>query len=172
MYRLGRVLLGLPTNNVSMNQTKHSAGNLIIVSNRGPNDFVWQDDHWVVRPASDGLVSMIDPLARQPDVTWFCCVSEAPPASESRAALFTTAADQTGPEHHIVPVPLPSKIYQAYYGTISNEVLWMLQHHLVGQFGYSSLDASGIAPGLMVIWRRISGSHGPSANQGSSRALS
>ena len=139
--RLSRVLLRLPTNNVSMTQTKHSAGNLIIVSNRGPNDFVWQDDHWVVRPASGGLVSMIDPLARQPDVTWFCCVSEAPPASESRAALFTTAADQTDPEHHIVPVPLPSKIYQAYYGTISNEVLWMLQHHLVGQFGYSSLDA-------------------------------
>jgi trehalose-6-phosphate synthase len=118
--RMGRVLLRLPTNNVSMTQTKHSAGNLIIVSNRGPNDFVWQDDHWVVRPASGGLVSMIDPLARQPDVTWFCCVSEAPPASESRAALFTTAADQTDPEHHIVPVPLPSKIYQAYYGTISN----------------------------------------------------
>src|SRR5437762_970581 len=139
--RLGRLVLRVPTNNVSMNQTKDSAGNLIIVSNRGPNDFVWQDDHWVVRPASGGLVSMIDPLARQPDVTWFCCVSEAPPASESRAALFTTAADQTDPEHHIVPVPLPSKIYQAYYGTISNEVLWMLQHHLVGQFGYSALDA-------------------------------
>src|SRR5207302_1632781 len=104
-------------------------------------DFVWQDDHWVVRPASGGLVSMIDPLARQSDVTWFCCVSEEPSASESRAALFTTAADQTDPEHHIVPVPLPSKIYQAYYGTISNELLWMLQHHLVGQFGYSALDA-------------------------------
>jgi trehalose 6-phosphate synthase len=115
---------------------------LIIVSNRGPNDFVWQEDHWVVRAASGGLVSMIDPLARRPEVTWFCCVSEPPPTSESREGLFTTAADQTDPEHHIVPVPLPSKIYQAYYGAISNEVLWMLQHHLVGQFGYSSLDAA------------------------------
>jgi hypothetical protein len=28
---------------------------LIIVSNRGPNDFVWREDHWVVR-ASGGLV--------------------------------------------------------------------------------------------------------------------
>jgi hypothetical protein len=28
--RLGHVLLRLPTNNVSMNQTKHSIGNLII----------------------------------------------------------------------------------------------------------------------------------------------
>src|SRR5437763_11910343 len=123
-----------------MNQTKHGAGNLIIVSNRGPNGFVWQDDHWVVRPASGGLVSMIDPLAREPDVTWFCCVSEEPPASESRAALFTTAADQTDPEHHIVPVPLPSKIYTSYYGTISNEVLWMFDHYLVEQFGYTLMD--------------------------------
>src|SRR5258708_8863552 len=84
---------------------------------------------------------MTEPLARQPDVSWFCCVSEPPSASEARAALYTTAADQADPEHHIVPVPLPSRIYQAYYGAISNEVLWMLQHHLVGQFGYSSLDA-------------------------------
>ncbi len=113
---------------------------LIIVSNRGPNDFVWRENRWEVRAASGGLVSMIDPLARRRDVTWFCCVSEPPTTDEARAALFTTAADQTDPEHQIVPVPLPSKIYQAYYGAISNEVLWMLQHHLVGQFGYSSLD--------------------------------
>jgi trehalose 6-phosphate synthase len=85
---------------------------------------------------------MIDPLARRPDVAWFCCVSDPPRASEARAALFTTAADQTDPEHHILPVPLPARVYQAYYGAISNEVLWMLQHHLVGQFGYSSLDAA------------------------------
>ncbi|HVF73118.1 MAG TPA: trehalose-6-phosphate synthase [Chthoniobacterales bacterium] len=118
-----------------------AAGNLIIVANRGPNDFVWEDDHWVLRPSSGGLVSMIDPLARQPDVSWFCCVSESLSASEAREALFMTAADQADPEHHIVPVPLPKRIYQDYYGAISNEVLWMLQHHLVGRFGYSSLDA-------------------------------
>jgi trehalose 6-phosphate synthase len=139
------------------NQT-NSEGNLIIVSNRGPNDFVWQDDGWMVRPASGGLVSMIDPLARQADVTWFCCVSEPPPAAEARDVLFTTAADQTDPEHHIVPVPLPLKIYQAYYGAISNEVLWMLQHHLVGIFGYSSLDAQrhlAWSEGYMEANRRV-----------------
>ncbi|HMJ05617.1 MAG TPA: trehalose-6-phosphate synthase [Chthoniobacterales bacterium] len=124
-----------------MTEQNNHAGDLIIVSNRGPNDFVWQDDRWVVRSASGGLVSMIDPLARQANVTWFCCVSEPPATSESRAELFTTAADQTDPEHHIVPVPLPAQVYQDYYGAISNEVLWMLQHHLVGQVGYSSLDA-------------------------------
>ena len=114
---------------------------IVLISNRGPNDFVWQQDRWVPKPASGGLVSMIDPLARRPDVAWFCCVSEPPDAGEARASLCTTAADQTDPALHIVPVPLPARVYQAYYGAISNEVLWMLQHHLVGQFGYSSLDA-------------------------------
>ena len=118
-----------------------SDGHLIIVSNRGPNDFVWKNGQWTVRAAAGGLVSMLDPLARQPDVSWFCCVSESPSAAEARGALFTTATDQTDRDHHIIPVPLPAKIYQDYYGAISNEVLWMLQHHLVGQFGYSSLDA-------------------------------
>jgi len=117
------------------------AGKIVIISNRGPNDFVWQEERWVPRPASGGLVSMIDPLARQPDVAWFCCVSEPPSANEARAALYTTAADQTDPQLQIVPVPVPARVYQAYYGDISNEVLWMLQHHLVGQFGYASLDA-------------------------------
>jgi trehalose 6-phosphate synthase len=117
------------------------AGSTVLISNRGPNDFVWQQNRWVPKPASGGLVSMLHPLARRPDVAWFCCVSEPPDASEARASLYTTAADQTDPALHIVPVPLPARVYQAYYGDISNEVLWMLQHHLVGQFGYSSLDA-------------------------------
>jgi uncharacterized NAD(P)/FAD-binding protein YdhS/trehalose-6-phosphate synthase len=119
-----------------------SEGQIVLVSNRGPNDFVWQDKEWALRPASGGLASMIDRLARQPDVTWFCCVSEPLSANDARGKLYTTAADQTDPEHHVVPVPLPAHVYQAYYGAISNEVLWMLHHHLVGQFGYSSLDAA------------------------------
>jgi trehalose 6-phosphate synthase len=125
-----------------MNQSKEgSTQNVIIISNRGPNDFVWEEDHWVVRAASGGLVSMLEPLARQADVTWFCCVSESPSAADAPAELLTTAADQADPDHHIVPIPVPAKIYKDYYGAISNEVLWMLQHHLVGQFGYRSLDA-------------------------------
>jgi trehalose 6-phosphate synthase len=119
-----------------------TAGSIILISNRGPNDFVWQQDRWAPKLASGGLVSMIDPLARRPEVAWFCCVSEPPDAGEARPSLFTTSADQTDPAFHIVPVPLPALVYQAYYGAISNEVLWMLQHHLVGQFGYSSLDVA------------------------------
>ena len=113
---------------------------IVIISNRSPNDFVWQDETWVVRPAAGGLVSMLEPLARQPNVAWFCCVSEPPDAVDERDDLFVTAAEATDPDLQILPVPVPAHVYQAYYGRISNEVLWMLQHHLVGQFGYQYID--------------------------------
>ena len=119
-----------------------SFGNIVVVSNRGPNDFVWEEDRWTLRPASNGLVNLIEPLARQSDVSWFCCVSEPSSAGEARGELSTSAGDQADPAHHIIPIALPAHIYQAYYRSISNEVLWILQHHLVGQFGFSVVDAA------------------------------
>src|SRR5436309_8651705 len=88
---------------------------VVIVSNRGPKDFVWKDDRWVVQEASGGLVSMLSPLAREPRVVWFCCVSEPPDAALASSGLFTTAADQQDMGLHVVPVPLPAAMYQAYY---------------------------------------------------------
>jgi trehalose 6-phosphate synthase len=113
---------------------------IVIVANRGPNDFVWQDGVWVTRTATGGLVSMLTPLARRSNVSWFCCVSEPPDAQQARQGLFTTAADQTDPRLHVMPVPVPAETYHAYYGQISNEVLWMLQHHLIGVGGFEYLD--------------------------------
>ncbi|MBV9354928.1 MAG: trehalose-6-phosphate synthase [Chloroflexi bacterium] len=118
------------------------APSLAIVANRGPNDFVWRDGAWVTRTATGGLVSMVTPLARQANVAWFCCVSEPPDAQQARDGLYTTAADQTDPRLHVVPVPLPAAMYHAYYGQISNEVLWMLQHHVIGPDGMRYLDAA------------------------------
>jgi trehalose 6-phosphate synthase len=115
---------------------------IAIVANRGPNDFVWRNGAWVTRTATGGLVSMVTPLARQPGVVWFCCVSEPPDARQARAGLYTTAVDQTDPRLHVVPVPLPAAMYHAYYGQISNEVLWMLQHHVIGSGGLEFLDES------------------------------
>ncbi|MCC7106032.1 MAG: HAD-IIB family hydrolase [Chloroflexi bacterium] len=114
---------------------------VVVVANRGPRDFVWDDHRWTTRMAAGGLVSLLSPLARRPDVAWFCCVSEPPDAHRARGGLFTTAADQQESRLHVVPVPLPADIYQQYYGQISNEVLWMLQHQLIGTDGYQCLDA-------------------------------
>src|SRR5712691_8735686 len=113
---------------------------IVIVANRGPNDFVWEDGAWVTRPATGGLVSMLTQLARRRGVAWFCCVSEPPDAEQARQGLFTTATDQTDPRLHVVPVPVSAETYHAYYGQISNEVLWMLQHHVIGSGGFEYLD--------------------------------
>jgi trehalose 6-phosphate synthase len=115
-------------------------GTVVIVANRGPHDFVWEAGRWIAKASTGGLVSMIEPLARQPNVAWFCCVSEPPGSELERDALYTTAKDQTDPDLNVVPVPLPAGIYHDYYGILSNEILWMLHHHLVGQFGYATLD--------------------------------
>src|SRR5437763_4008092 len=114
---------------------------IVIVANRGPNDFVWDGDAWVTRTATGGLVSMLTPLARRSSVAWFCCVSEPPDAQQARQGLYTTAADQTDPRLHVVPVPLPAETYHAYYGQISNEVLWMLQHGLMTPGSADSVTA-------------------------------
>ncbi|HEY3059514.1 MAG TPA: trehalose-6-phosphate synthase [Chloroflexota bacterium] len=113
---------------------------IVIVANRGPNDFVYEGGAWVTRTATGGLVSMLTPLARRASVAWFCCVSEPPDAQQAREGLYTTAADQTDPRLHVVPVPLPAATFNAYYGQISNEVLWMLQHHVIGTGGFEFLD--------------------------------
>jgi trehalose 6-phosphate synthase len=117
-----------------------SRAGIVIVANRGPNDFVWEDGAWITRTATGGLVSMLTPLARRASVAWFCCVSEPPDAQQARQGLFTTATDQTDPRLHVVPVPVPADTYHAYYGQISNEVLWMLQHHVIGSGGFEFLD--------------------------------
>ena len=114
---------------------------VVVVANRGPRDFVWKDGRWTTQTSTGGLVSLLTPLARRPDVVWFCCVSEPPDAYRAREGLFTTAADQHDSRLHVSPLPLPVDVYQQYYGQISNEVLWMLQHHLIGSDGYRYLDA-------------------------------
>ena len=114
---------------------------LAIVSNRGPKDFVWKTGRWVPVNASGGLVSMLAPLARRSDVSWYCCVSEPPAAAASSHGLYTTADDQTSGRFRVVPIALPAAVYQDYYGRISNEVLWMLQHRVLGAEGFDRVEA-------------------------------
>lgn len=113
---------------------------LVIVSNRGPKDFVWRDGQWTAEPATGGLVSMLTPLAGRSDVAWFCCVSEPPDSDLAARSLFTTAADQQSDASRVVPIPLPAAMYDAYYGRISNEILWMLQHLVIGGSGIGQID--------------------------------
>lgn len=112
-------------------------GTIAIISHRGPHNFVWEDNRWVARPGEGGIVAMLEPLARQPNVAWFCCVSEPAGVEGDQAALLTTAADQIDSDLNVVPVPLPAEIYWDYCAAISNEVLWTLQHQVHGHHAWA-----------------------------------
>jgi trehalose 6-phosphate synthase len=113
----------------------------VIVANRAPTNFIWQEGLWQPQQATNALSLMLEPLVRRPNVSWYCCVSEPPGASGARDELFATAQNQSDMNLQIIPVPLPAPVYDAYYGQVCNEILWMLQHGLIGPGGYEFLDA-------------------------------
>lgn len=113
---------------------------LVIVSNRSPKNFVWQDGQWRSHPATSALAIMLGPLVHRSDVSWYCCVSEPPEARKARHKLPPRIGDQTGHGLDVVPVVVPADVYDAYYGKVSNQVLWLLQHGLVDPGGCEFLD--------------------------------
>ena len=115
---------------------------VVIVANRGPNDFVWEDGSWVTRTASGGLVSMLTPLARRAGRRLvLLCLRAARRAAGARRACSRRRPIRPIPACTSSPCRFPADVYHAYYGQISNEVLWMLQHHVIGTGGYDHLDA-------------------------------
>ena len=79
----------------------------VIVSNRGPRDFVWNDHHWVAKPASGGLVSMLSPLASQAGVVWFATAGQAVDWFRWRRAI-RFSLEQGSPHVHVeAPTPSP-----------------------------------------------------------------
>lgn len=112
---------------------------LVVISNRGPVDFVWQDRGWQPRPAAGGLSSMLRPLARDLGLVWACCVAEPAEARPARAGL-DRAARAAMDGLPILPVPIDAEVYEGYYSRVSNEILWMLQHLVIGPGGLDCID--------------------------------
>ncbi len=122
-------------------QLTRNAWSQVIVANRAPTNFIWQEGQWYPQQATNALSLMLEPLVRRPDVAWYCCVSEPPDAGKARDRFFAAIRNQVNADLQIIPVLLPAAVYHAYYDQICNEILWMLQHGLVGPGGYEFLDA-------------------------------
>jgi trehalose 6-phosphate synthase len=120
-------------------RTRASPGRLVIASNRGPTEFFWQEGAWQTRPATSALTIMLEPLVRDSETAWYCCAPEPPEAVGARGML-SAAARRSGSSLDIVPVPVAEKTYDAYYGRVANEVLWMLQHDTLRAAADGSLD--------------------------------
>jgi trehalose 6-phosphate synthase len=101
---------------------------IVIVSNRGPFSFeVKEDNSYRVRRGSGGLVTALSALAQKHDVLWV--------ASAMSEADRQWASEQSDQIEEVEEIYLKLVIhdesqYQKYYNTISNPLLWFIQHQL------------------------------------------
>ena len=116
-----------------------SDGDLVVISNRGPISFLWDGDRWQSHPSAGGLASMLTPLARGAGLVWMCCVPEPAAAAGCRGSLDAIARKASG-DVRLIPIPISEPVYDGYYRGVSNEILWMLQHRLLGADSFEHVD--------------------------------
>ncbi|MCC7448506.1 MAG: trehalose-6-phosphate synthase [Anaerolineae bacterium] len=112
---------------------------IVVVSNRGPFTFTQKNGQFMAKRGSGGLVTAISSVVRQNDVLWISyALSE-----EDRQWVETVGnCVQTVDNMKIrLVVPAPEQ-YDAYYNTISNPLLWFIQHQLYDSSRYPVIDES------------------------------
>jgi trehalose 6-phosphate synthase len=107
---------------------------LIVATNRGPVEFYTNRDNVLkYRRGAGGVVTALTTAGNTADVTWVAM------AMTDGDRLAMKAVQQ---HHGVLPSPLPDqhmslhyvtvpkRVYRKHYDTISNQVLWFLQHYL------------------------------------------
>jgi trehalose 6-phosphate synthase len=105
---------------------------LIIVSNRGPVEYVVSQDKTIKhRRGAGGVVTALLGAVKQMEATWVALAM-----TEGDRLALQQAHDGLLPSPlpdsplQLRYVTLPKAVYRKYYDTISNQVLWFLQHYL------------------------------------------
>jgi trehalose 6-phosphate synthase len=101
---------------------------IVIASNRGPFSFAAKEDgSYSVRRGSGGLVTALSALAKKHDVLWVASVM-----SDDDRQWARERSDQIEEveEIYLKLVIHDETQYQQYYNTISNPLLWFIQHQL------------------------------------------
>ncbi len=109
-------------------ETLLSGRSLIIVSNRGPVGFsTGEDGNVEIHRSGGGLVTALLGLAQNVDITWIASALNDLEKEWGRGHL---ALDEGEREIDLDLVPLEESVYEGYYNTISNPLLWFLQHSM------------------------------------------
>ena len=105
---------------------------IIVASNRGPVEFHRDPSgRLTTKRGSGGVVTALASLAASLPLTWVAAAM----SEGDRAAFPGTSAPAR--EVHLGHIPLrvryvsvPTEVYGRHYDTVSNQVLWFLQHYL------------------------------------------
>ncbi len=96
----------------------------VLVSNRGPLTFRFENGRPVAGPSAGGLAGSIRPLVEGSGATWVACsLSEA-----DRAAVEDGLMTDHGLRIELIEPE--AEIYNLAYNVVSNAMLWFCHHHL------------------------------------------
>ena len=138
------------------------AGRLIIVSNRGPITFerdVAAAGGLRAERGSGGLVTALAELGRHAPITWVAVAltdgdrdaAEALEDGADRRQAILTLIHEALPQQDIELRyrPLDAGVFERYYGSIANPLLWFVQHQM-----YATAFAPNIDGSIVDAWRR------------------
>lgn len=116
---------------------------LIIVSNRGPVSFIRSNASLEARRGGGGLVTALSGVCRTTRARW---ISAAMTPGDREVALSGRAipfpADE--PSYSIRLVDIADDIYERYYNSISNPLIWFVFHYLWNLVDHPKIDRSVI----------------------------
>lgn len=99
---------------------------LVVVSNRGPLRVRGSGARRRVERASGGLVTALDPMLRERGGVWVSAPeTDQPPHEDVLSSLG----------YRIAPVTIPRRVTEAFYGPMSNGVLWPTLHSMPATVG-------------------------------------
>jgi trehalose 6-phosphate synthase len=101
-----------------------SLADTVIVSNRGPLSFHFDDGRPVAGPTAGGLAGSLHPLVTGTGATWVACAL----GDADRMAVSEGLVTEPGLRIELLE-PAPD-LYQMAYDVVSNATLWFCHHHL------------------------------------------
>jgi trehalose 6-phosphate synthase len=101
-----------------------SLADTVLVSNRGPLSFHFEDGRPVAGVAAGGLAGSLHPLVAGTGATWVACAL----GDADRMAISQGMATEPGLRLELLE-PDPA-LYQMAYDVVSNATLWFCHHHL------------------------------------------
>ncbi len=111
---------------------------IVLASNRGPVAFEARADGTLrANRGSGGVVTALASIGGTRPVTWIACAMT---EGDRRAAEQGQALDTRAPGIQARLVTVDRQVYRKYYETISNRVLWFLQHYMWDIVDGPSLD--------------------------------
>ncbi len=110
-----------------------SAKRAVIVTNRGPVEY-YLDQHKKLkhRRGAGGVVTALLGAMQQIKATWVSlAMTEGDRIAMKDAPNDTLASPLPGQPIQLRYVTVPKTVYRRHYETVSNQVLWFLQHYLI-----------------------------------------